>query len=218
MILLGLVNANYQFMLVDFGTKGRISDGSVLQNTTFFEKLINEELSIPCADNIGGSSKQFPYVFVCDGAFALRTDMLKPFRQSQLDSREKKIFNYRLSRARRIVENAFGILASRFRVFHTQINVEPKNIEKIVMASCALHNFLIENSPTSYAPQKCFYQEDIENESVTTHGYNVKNSNIHNLDRRNPGNIANTAKEVRENFMNYFCNKGIVPWQNKFIG
>ncbi|KAL4097421.1 hypothetical protein QTP88_022204 [Uroleucon formosanum] len=172
MVLLGLVNANYQFMLVDFGTNGRISDG----------------------------------------------DILKPLRQSLLDSREKKIFNYRLSRARRIVENAFGILASRFRVFHTEINMEPKNIEKIVMTSCALHNFLIENSPTSYAPQKCFYQEDIENGSVTTNGYNVEKSNIYNLDRRNPGNIANTAKQVRENFMNYFCDEGIVPWQNKFIG
>lgn len=112
MILLGLVNANYQFMLVDFGTNGSISDEGVLQNTTFFEKLINKELSIPYADNIEKSSKQFPYVFVCDDAFPLQTDMFKPFRQSLLDSREKKIFNYRLSRAQRNVENALGILAS----------------------------------------------------------------------------------------------------------
>lgn len=90
MVLLGLVNANYQFLLVDFGTNGRISDGGVLQNTTFFEKLLNEELNIPCADNIEGSSKQLPYVFVCDDAFPLRTDMLKPFRQSHLDCYEKK--------------------------------------------------------------------------------------------------------------------------------
>lgn len=85
MVLLGLVNAKYEFMLVDFGTNGRISDGGVLQNTIFFEKLKNEELNIPCADNIGGSSKKFPYVFVCDDAFPLRTDMLKSFRQSHLN-------------------------------------------------------------------------------------------------------------------------------------
>ncbi|XP_026810641.1 uncharacterized protein LOC113552131 [Rhopalosiphum maidis] len=52
MVLLGLVNANYQFLLADFGTNGRHSDGGVLQNTTFFEKLLNEELNIPFADNI----------------------------------------------------------------------------------------------------------------------------------------------------------------------
>lgn len=91
-----------------------------------------------------------------------------------------------MSRAGRIVENAFGILANRFCVLHTQINVEPKNIQKIVMLAFALHNFLIVNSATSYASQKCFYQEDIENGNVTMHGYNVEN--MHSLDRRNPGN------------------------------
>lgn len=90
MVLSGLVNAKYQFMLVDFGTNRRISDGSVLRNTTFFEKLLNEELNIPCADNIGGSSKQFPYVFVCDDTFPLRTNMLNPFRHPHLDRCEKK--------------------------------------------------------------------------------------------------------------------------------
>lgn len=54
----------------------------------------------------------------------------------------RKILNYRLSRARHVVENAFGIMASRFRIFYTHINVEPENIDKLVKASCVLHNFL----------------------------------------------------------------------------
>lgn len=77
MVLLGLVNAKYQFMLVDFGTTGKISDEGIVQSTTFFEKLLNEELKIPSADNIRGSAKQLPCVFVCDDAFPLQTDMLK---------------------------------------------------------------------------------------------------------------------------------------------
>lgn len=85
------------------------------------------------------------------------------------------------------------------------------------MTACALHKFLIINSATSYAPQNCFYREGIANGSITTLGYNVENSNVHSLDCRNSGNIANTAKQVREDFMNYFCNEGTVPWQNKFI-
>ncbi|KAL1448219.1 hypothetical protein WDU94_000600 [Cyamophila willieti] len=39
LVLMAIVNANYQFLLCDFGTNGRISEGGVLQNTKFFEKL-----------------------------------------------------------------------------------------------------------------------------------------------------------------------------------
>lgn len=53
---------------------------------------------------------------VGDDAFALKTHLLKPYGGTNL-TKAQKIFNYRLSRARRIVENAFGILASRFRIF-----------------------------------------------------------------------------------------------------
>ena len=63
-------------------------------------------------------------------------------------TRERKIFNYRLSRARRIIENAFGILVARFGTFKTHINIQLDNINKdVVMASCALHNFLQRISP-----------------------------------------------------------------------
>jgi len=90
MVLLGIVNAKYQFILADFGTNGRISDGGVLQNTKFFEMLNRGELHIPSPEHIKESNRNLPYVFVADDAFALRTDMMKPFRQADLTSQEKK--------------------------------------------------------------------------------------------------------------------------------
>jgi hypothetical protein len=90
-----------------------------------------------------------PYVFVGDEAFVLRQDFLKPFSQKNLNT-ERRIFNYRLSRARGIVENVFGILASRFRIFHTEINLRLDSIETTVLA-CVLHNFLRRRSKT-YCP------------------------------------------------------------------
>jgi len=55
--------------------------------------------------------------------------------------RERKIFNFRPSRARKIIENVFGILVARFSIFKTHINMQLGNVKDIVMASCALHNF-----------------------------------------------------------------------------
>lgn len=152
LILMAIVNAKYQFMYIDVGMNDRMSDGGVLQNTAFFEKLENGKLHIPNSETITGTNRHLPYIFVADDVFPLRPDMIEPFQQVDLISQERKILNYRLSRARRVVENAFGIMASRFRIFYTHINLEPENIDKAVKASYALHNFLIEHSKKSYAP------------------------------------------------------------------
>ena len=46
------------------------------------------------------------YVFLADDAFRLGKHCLKPYLQSGLTP-IKRIFNYRLSRVRRVTENAF---------------------------------------------------------------------------------------------------------------
>lgn len=84
---------------------------------------------------------QLLIVFVEDEAFALKDNFIKPFPQRNL-TREERMFNYRLSRARNIVENTFGILVSRFRLLLTTINLLPEKVQRIVLACCYLHSFL----------------------------------------------------------------------------
>ena len=61
------------------------------------------------------------FVFVAYEAFALRPSMLQPFLRRNDLNLHKLVFNYRLSRAKQVVENTVGILASRFRIFRRSI-------------------------------------------------------------------------------------------------
>ena len=73
----------------------------------------------------------------------------KPYSQTGLTT-DRRICNYRLSRARCIVENAFGILSNRFWIFMAPIGLKPEKVEAIVLACCSLRNYLSPR-PTSRA-------------------------------------------------------------------
>ena len=119
-VLLACCDANYKFTLVDIGDNGRQSDGGVYTNSKLGFAIDNNLLNFPTSRKIGTSSKVMPYVFVADDAFSMKPHLLKPYPGSNLDL-SKCVYNYRLSRARRVIENSFGILASRFRIFRRAI-------------------------------------------------------------------------------------------------
>ena len=70
--------------------------------------------------------------------------MMKPYPQQNLTA-DKRVYNYRHSRARRISENLFGILANRWRIFFTTINLQQRHVENKVLSALTLHNMLIKN-------------------------------------------------------------------------
>ncbi|XP_050300320.1 uncharacterized protein LOC126738889 [Anthonomus grandis grandis] len=129
-ILLALVDHDYCFTYVDTGAKGRASDAGVFANSSLFKVLEQNLLGIPR-----------DAVIVGDDAFPIKPYLLKPYSKRNL-TQEEKIFNYRLSRARRISKNAFGILVSKFKVFKRPIELKPEKVDKVVMACCYLHNWL----------------------------------------------------------------------------
>ena len=110
-VLLALVDADYKFLYVDVGCNGRISDGGVFRNSSLSSALSLNTLNISLSD-----SESLPHVVVADDAFPSKTYMMKSYAFKNLCT-EKRVFNYHLSSARRVVENAFGILAKRFRIF-----------------------------------------------------------------------------------------------------
>ncbi|GFT47805.1 protein ALP1-like [Trichonephila clavipes] len=110
-VLLALVDANLKFLYVDVGTNGRVSDGGVWGKSKLRQAITNGDINIPEAAALPGSASKLPFVIVADDAFPLMPNIMKPYPGSNL-SKECLVFNYRLSRARRVSENAFGILAA----------------------------------------------------------------------------------------------------------
>jgi len=111
--LLAVCDAEYCFTFLDIGAEGRQSDGGMFRNSNLYKALEENLIRIPPPDVIGNNGPVLPYVIVADEAFPLKTYIMRPFPRSQQLNETRKIFNYRLSRARRVIENTFGILAAR---------------------------------------------------------------------------------------------------------
>ena len=128
-VLLGVCDAKYKFILVDIGDSSRQTDGSVYHYSHLGFAIEDKKLNIPKNSQIRHTNRVLPYVFVGDDAFGLKRHMMKPYPFANL-SVDKHIFNYTLSRARRVIENTFGIAASRFRAFHRPIKASVNKVKK----------------------------------------------------------------------------------------
>ena len=91
---------------MNIGDSGRQSDGYVFANSFLGHGIENDTLNIPKLSLIPDSETCIPFLFVGDNAFRSKENMVKPY-PSQNHTLEKKLFDYRLSRARRIIEISF---------------------------------------------------------------------------------------------------------------
>ena len=83
----------------------------------------------------------------------------------------QRVHNYRLSRARRAIENSFGILVARWRVFLTAINALIENVEMyakagMVLSLVVLHNYLLQTENALYRPSG-FVDSENSNGEIT---------------------------------------------------
>ena len=152
-VLMVLAGPDYQIIWCNAGVNGRVADGGVWNESELGKALENGHVKLPPAEPLPDRTVNCPFVIIGDDAFALKTYLMKPYPQQNLDN-PKRVCNYRFSRARRVVENVFGILANRWRVFRSPIALMPENVEAIVMATVTLHNWLLKNgNKEAYAPQ-----------------------------------------------------------------
>ncbi|XP_069615755.1 uncharacterized protein [Ranitomeya imitator] len=200
-VLLALVDSNYRFIIVDIGAYGRTGDSRVFSSSIMGRRLCNNELDLPPPSHIPGANLDaVPYMMVADEAFQLSRNVMRPYPRRGLDYR-RRIFNLRLSRARRLVECSFGILSAKWRVLQSAIQLSEGNVNGMIKACVVLHNF------TRYhdCPSSAAGEVDSANTVLTT--TRVLPS------RRQPSGL-----KVRDVLTNYFVSpEGSTVWQDNAV-
>jgi hypothetical protein len=211
---MAMVDYDYKFLFIDIGKQGRISDGGVFSSTSLYRALESGSLRLPPPSPLPGDSEPIPHFIVADEAFPLRKYLMKPFPSRNL-THTQCVFNYRLSRARRIAENAFGILASRFRIFLKPMLLSPERAELVVLASCALHNLLRVRYP--HAMSRFMDFEDPVTHELTL-GQWRSDETMQQLNVMKGNNATKAAKAQREYICKYLNSPvGRVEWQDRMV-
>lgn len=141
-VLLAVVDANYKFIFTDVGSYGKEGDSGIFDKSNIGKQFRSGNM-FPSPCKLPNSDIVLPHVFVGDEAFRLHANMMKPFSRPVASAdNEKAIFNYRLSRARRVSENAFALLSQVFRIFYTPIAIKPETTDDLIFVACCLHNLL----------------------------------------------------------------------------
>ncbi|XP_066443030.1 uncharacterized protein [Eleutherodactylus coqui] len=195
-VLMAVADAHCKFVCIDVGAYGSTGDSRVLRTSQIGMQILRDGVTLPVPQPLPGTTHPVPFVMVSDEAFPLMPNLLRPYPRRGLNARKR---NFRLSRARRVVERAFGIMVSQWRVLGTTLMVDPTTVDDLVKACCVLHNYL-----RDYRPEVDVEELDPAFDTVINWG---------------GGRTPATAVQVRELFTDYFLShEGTVPWQFSCVG
>jgi len=130
-LLQGICDKDKLFIDCYAGEVGSVHDALVFKRSDFYKKLTAGQLDFAPKTHILG-----------DNAYPISEHVLTPYPRSNKSAKAKR-FNLRLSRARVVIEQAFGLLRGRFRRLKY---MEIKNVELVplvIIACCILHNIAI---------------------------------------------------------------------------
>lgn len=213
---MAIADADYRFTFIDVGAPGADGDMNTFARTSVGQKIFENSDSLNLPENETLHDFDCPYFFVADDAFPLDMKIMKPYKGQRNKNLEldKTIFNYRLSRARRTVENAFGILTMRWGCLRNEFQCKPEKVRVIVAACCALHNYMMKNGSAYLTP-------------TTTDQFNADDQRIDGdwrsfvqlapIDnQKSPKRAKDDAIRLRDQQKTYLNEVDIIPNQQKY--
>lgn len=146
---------------------------------------------------------------------------MNPYSGNHEHGTPQRIFNYRLSSARRRIENTFGIMTTVFRIFRKPMQLRPKKAKIIVHCSVLLHNFLRQSrtSRNTYTLEGTFdHYEEVYGQLTLKKGSWRAEGEPQNSSMRLAvvgRKSCKNAKDIRDEFGSFHkSEQWRVPWQN----
>lgn len=150
-----MIDANYKYIAIDVDSFDRKGDNGIFFNSIWEQHVLNGSFNFPKERALPETDKVVPFVILGDQAFKLHKNILSPFSQKSVRVNSQiVIFNCRLSRTKRVTENAFGLLNQVFKVYYQPINISSKTCDNLIIVICCLHHILqkayLENNDQVY--------------------------------------------------------------------
>ena len=214
-ILMAVADAKYRFVYINVGAAGADGDAGTWNRCQLYRYVRDNRAGIPEPEPLPSDDEPVPYHFVGDDAFGLDDHMMKPYsHRSQV--RPERIFSYRLSRARRTVENAFGLLQARFRVFEHSLYVRPWKARLIVTCCVVLHNLYLMRMPLAHNSREV--DRETPDHLQIPGSWRDVHEGWHDLTPSQVRNPRNRAKRLRDYLAAYYTSPaGQVPWQERLL-
>ena len=114
-----------------WGQSGQALIFSIFKHSDLRYKIEDGTIDFPESESLVDDGPKVNFI-LGDDAFPLKLWLMKPYSRRGMDLNQR-VFNYRLSRGRRVVENTFGILMSRSRIFQRLMQQEPPMVARVVL-------------------------------------------------------------------------------------
>ena len=143
MVLMAIVDPKKRFIWGSVGFPGNSHDSTIFKSTKIYSEIVEDGI-IPSIAQKESNTNVYPMI-LGDGAFPFRPWLMKPFSNAKL-SQSERYFNYRLSRARMVVEGAFGLLKGRWRILYRKCESKKDSVKWFALACIVLHNICFDHN------------------------------------------------------------------------
>ena len=176
---------------------GSFNDAGIFNNSDLGRGIAQELIDLPASTLLPNSNILSPYFLIADGGFGIKKYLMRPYVRNDNLPKTQKIFNFCLSHARIVIENAFGELSQTWLVNENTLSWKLSTIEIIITSTICLHNYLIDMK-----------LNEVFNRWNRIH--NVLDNNVIPVDNQH----VLPELGIRQRLTEYFIsNEGAVEWQ-----